>query len=105
MTIVQYGMLRAIKRDPYAVPQGLRITLILRCLTGFIGISAYYLAIQYTDLSKAAVLYWTNPMFTAVISYIWLKESLSLIDWGAILASFSGIIIIQNPLSRKAIAD
>ena len=104
MTIVQYGMMRGLKKDPYAVPQGLRMTLILRNITGFIGITGYYLAIQYTDLSKAAVLYWTNPMFTAVIAYIWLKETLTLIDWAAIFTSFAGIIIIQNPLSTAEVA-
>lgn len=63
------------------------------------------MAIQYTDLSKAAVLYWTNPMFTALISSIWLKEMLSLVDWAAIFVSFAGIIVIQNPLARQAIAS
>jgi drug/metabolite transporter (DMT)-like permease len=61
---------------------------------GFLGISGYYLAIKYTDLSKAAVLYWTNPMFTAAITYIWIKESLYLVDWIAIFVSFLGIISI-----------
>ena len=87
-------MMKILRKDPYAVPKGLRITLILRNITGFIGITGYYLAIQYTDLSKAAVLYWTNPMFTAVIAYIWLKETLTLIDWAAIFTSFAGIIVI-----------
>jgi drug/metabolite transporter (DMT)-like permease len=81
----------------------LRYTLILRNFSGFIGITGYYLAIQYTDLSKAAVLYWTNPMFTALISACWMRETISFIDWMAILASFAGIIIIQNPLARKTI--
>lgn len=51
------------------------------------------------------MLYWTNPMFTAVIAYIWLKETLTLIDWAAIFTSFAGIIVIQNPLSRAQIAE
>lgn len=100
MVAFNYIWMRALNRDPFAVPQGLRYTLILRNLAGFIGITGYYLAIQYTDLSKAAVLYWTNPMFTALISSIWLKEMLSLIDWAAIFISFAGIIVIQNPLAR-----
>jgi drug/metabolite transporter (DMT)-like permease len=43
-------------------------------------------------------------MFTAVIAYIWLKETLTLIDWAAIFTSFAGIIIIQNPLSTAEVA-
>ena len=62
--------------------------------------TGYYLALEYTDLSKATTLYWTNPVFTAVISYLWIHESLNFIDWLAIFISFFGIIVIQNPWSR-----
>jgi len=65
------------------------------------GITGYYLAIQYIDLSKAAVLYWTNPMMTAVIAYFWLHEAVSCVDWIAIGCSFTGIIFIQNPLAMN----
>ena len=103
MVIMNYVWMRAIHRDPFTVPRGLRITLILRNFTGFIGITGYYLAIQYTDLSKASVIYWTNPMFTALITACWLKEMIHFVDWLAILASFAGVIIIQNPLARQAL--
>jgi len=66
--------------------------------TGFCGITGYFLSIQLVDFSKAAVLYWTNPMITALISYFWLREAISFFDWVAILCSFTGIIIIQNPI-------
>ena len=106
MTIFfNYIWIRMIDRDPFQVPQGLRYTLILRSFTGFLGITGYYLALQYTDLSKASILYWTNPMFTAVISACFLKELISFVDWIAVLVSFAGIIVIQNPIARQAIAD
>ena len=92
--LVEYVMLKWSKKDQFNVPDGIRVTFVLRCITSFLGTLGYFMAIQFIDLSKASVLYWTNPMFTAVISYLWLKESLSLIDWGAILASFCGILII-----------
>lgn len=44
-------------------------------------------------------------MFTALISACWLKEMISFIDWVAIVISFAGIIVIQNPLARQAIAE
>ena len=103
--IVEYVMLKWSKKDQFKVPSGIRVTFVLRCITGFLGTLGYFIAIQFVELSRAAVLYWTNPMFTAVISYLWLKESLSLIDWGAILASFCGILIIQNPWSSNLVAQ
>ena len=71
--------------------------MILLGFTGFLGMSGFYLALQFTELSKATALYWTNPMFTAVIAYLWLKESLNFVDWIAIFTSFAGILVILNP--------
>jgi drug/metabolite transporter (DMT)-like permease len=78
----------------------MRSTLVLRSIFAFLGSTGFYLALQYTDLSKATALYWTNPMMTAVIAYLVINESLSFIDWIAILVSFGGIIVIQNPWSK-----
>lgn len=63
--------------------------------------TGYYLALEYTDLSKATALYWTNPVFTAVISYLWINETLNFVDWLAIFVSFFGILVIQNPWTEK----
>lgn len=94
LIVLYYGMLRSLRQDLFKVPEDLRISLIWLGFLGFMGITGYYLALQYIDLSKAAVLYWTNPMFTAVITYFWLRESISFIDWIAIGCSFAGIVLI-----------
>lgn len=78
----------------------MRSTLILRSIAAFLGSTGFYLALQYTDLSKATALYWTNPMMTAVIAYLVINESLSFLDWIAILVSFGGILVIQNPWAK-----
>jgi drug/metabolite transporter (DMT)-like permease len=75
----------------------MRATLVLRSIFGFLGTIGFYLAIQYTDLSKATTLYWTNPVFTAVIAYFMINEHLNFIDWLAIFTSFFGILVIENP--------
>lgn len=41
-------------------------------------------------------------MMTAVIAYFALNESLALIDWLAIIVSFAGILVIQNPWAHDA---
>jgi drug/metabolite transporter (DMT)-like permease len=65
----------------------------------------YYLALEFTDLSKATTLYWTNPVFTAVIAYFVINESLNFIDWVAIFVSFFGILVMKNPWSLAAMAE
>jgi len=94
MMAMNFGLFKVYKKDHMTVPTNMRSTLVLRAITGFFGMTGYYLALQYTDLSKATTLYWTNPVFTAVIAYFWIDESLNFIDWVAIFTSFGGILVI-----------
>ena len=87
-------MMKARNQDHFKVPPNLRITIILMGLMGFLGITSYYLSIQLIDFSKAAVLYWTNPMVTALITYFWLGEAINFVDWIAIACTFAGILFI-----------
>lgn len=95
--ILNLIMFKSYDRDHLLVRDDIRTTLILRSICAFLGATGFYLALQYTDLSKATVLFWTNPMMTAVLSYFVINEALSFIDWLAIAVSFGGILVIQNP--------
>lgn len=97
MGLFNFSLFKSAGRDHLLVRDDLRVTLIVRSVCAFLGATGFYLALQYTDLSKATALYWTNPMMTAVIAYFALNETLAFIDWLAILVSFAGILVIQNP--------
>jgi drug/metabolite transporter (DMT)-like permease len=101
MAIFNFSLFKSAGRDHLLVRDDLRVTLIVRSVCAFLGASGFFLALQYTDLSKATALYWTNPMMTAVIAYFALNESLACIDWLAIFVSFAGILVIQNPWARE----
>jgi drug/metabolite transporter (DMT)-like permease len=94
MGLLNLSLFKAYGKDHLLVRDDMRITLILRSIAAFLGVTGFYLALQYTDLSKASALYWTNPMMTAVLSYFVISESLNLIDWLAICVSFVGILVI-----------
>jgi drug/metabolite transporter (DMT)-like permease len=102
MGILNLFLFKYNNKDHLLVRDDMRTTLILRSICAFIGATGFYLALQYTDLSKATVLYWTNPMMTAILSYFWINEALSFIDWIAIFVSFAGILWIQNPWTKFA---
>lgn len=53
------------------------------------------------DLSKAAVLFWTNPMFTALFAYYFLGEKITPFDWAAITLMIIGIVVIENPFANN----
>ena len=106
MAILNFALFKAYSKDHLLVRDDMRTTLILRSVCAFLGVSGFYLALEYTDLSKATTLYWTNPMMTAVISYFVLNESLNFVDWLAIFVSFFGILVIENPQAwHEASAD
>lgn len=101
MVIMNLVSFKQTGKDHLLVRDDMRVTLIVRSVCAFLGVSGFYLALQYTDLSKATALYWTNPMMTAVIAYFALNESLNFIDWLSIIVSFAGILIIQNPWEHQ----
>jgi drug/metabolite transporter (DMT)-like permease len=102
MGILNLCLFKLNNKDHLLVRDDMRTTLVLRSICAFIGATGFYLALQYTDLSKATVLYWTNPMMTAMLSYFWINEALSFVDWLAIFVSFAGILVIQNPWEKFA---
>lgn len=74
MIVYEYFFIKGMGYDHMAVPKDLRVTVYLRALAGFGGLAGLYTSIKFTTLSKASVLFWTNPIFTAVYARIFLKE-------------------------------
>ena len=103
--LLNFVMFKAAKKDHLLVRDDMRGTLIIRSICAFIGLSGFYLALEYTDLSKATALYWTNPMMTALLASFWIDETLAFIDWLAIFVSFVGILIIENPWAHEVAAN
>jgi len=104
MGVFNFSLFKLYQKDHLDVPYNQRRVLVLRSVFAFFGMIGYYLALEYTDLAKATTLYWTNPVFTAVISYFVINEHLCFIDWVAIFVSFFGILVIENPWSLEALA-
>ena len=104
MGAFNFSLFKLYSKDHLDVPYNQRSVLMLRSVFAFLGMIGYYLALEYTDLAKATTLYWTNPVFTAVISYFAINEYLSFIDWVAIFVSFFGILVIENPWTLEELA-
>ena len=100
MATFDYIFMKIFSIDHMGIPKDLRLTVGMRAVVGFGGIAGYFTAIKLTSLSKASVLFFTNPIFTALNARLFLKESISYFDWLAILFSFFGIVLLQNPFGR-----
>ena len=62
-----------------------------------IGVSLLlmFLALRHQDASVVASVYQTAPVFVAIIAVIFLKESLTVLQWIAILLTVAGAVLIS----------
>jgi drug/metabolite transporter (DMT)-like permease len=68
------------------------------CLASVLGISIYHVALNYGEVTvqagAASLLIAAGPVFTALLSVIFLQERLTRTGWGGILLAFAGVALI-----------
>lgn len=94
MIVLQLFTMKYLKEDLYPIPKKVRFTYIVRCVIGMGGNLLYLLSLRFISVSKASVIAWTNPVFTAVMARYYLNERLSNYDWAAVYIAFFGILMI-----------
>lgn len=69
-------------------------------LSGFLGISTYHVALNFGEVTvqsaAASLLISAGPVFTALLSALFLRERLTRVGWGGILVAFSGVALIAT---------
>ncbi|XP_067285714.1 solute carrier family 35 member G1 isoform X2 [Pseudorasbora parva] len=78
-------------------PRGMRIYLFLR---GFLGSNAMillYYAVLQMPLADAMVIMFSNPVFTALLAWIFLKERCTIWDVIFTVFTLTGVILIARP--------
>jgi drug/metabolite transporter (DMT)-like permease len=83
--------------DPLNIPKHLRRFVLLRGIFGFLSAVTFILSIQYLSLSLAVSLFFTSPIFTAMLSYFLLEENLTKFDLLSILSAMIGVILLTEP--------
>ena len=83
-----------LKADIFPIPPAMRGAFFARCIFGFLNNSCFMLSLQYISLAKTSVLFWTAPIWTALLGNLYLKERLSVYDWAAGMFAFVGILLI-----------
>ena len=68
-------------------------------LAGFLGITAYHVALNFGEVSvdsgAAALIIASGPVFTALLSVIFLRERLTWAGWAGIAVAFTGVALIS----------
>ncbi|KIL58919.1 hypothetical protein M378DRAFT_287457 [Amanita muscaria Koide BX008] len=83
--------------DPVLGPKGVRLLLVCRGITGFVGLFGSYVSLQYLSLSDATVLTFLTPLCTAAAGAFLLNETFRLSQALAGAVSFVGVILIARP--------
>lgn len=68
--------------------------LLIRGVVGSIASTLNSYAISMINLTKAVILYYSNPIFTILFSWLLLKESVSKYDMISLIVSFVGVVLI-----------
>lgn len=67
-------------------------------LAGFLGISTYHVALNFGEVTvqagAASLLIAAGPVFTALLSALFLGERLTRLGWAGILTAFAGVALI-----------
>lgn len=92
--VVTYVMLRRLGVSLWGQRKGL---LLLRGFFGFLGLLCMFYAITKLPLADVTVIQYTNPVFTALLAAIFLKESLSRNNVAGLLISLSGVVLVAQP--------
>ena len=66
----------------------------MRSIIGVIAYISFVVAIPRLPLGLLSTIDKTGPMWAAIIGATFLKERLSLIEWGIMTCSFIGVILI-----------
>ncbi len=88
----------AILKKPMQHQGGKPLLLFFRGFMGFTALLAFFYNIAHIPLGEAMTYSKTSPIFTAIFSWLFLSEKLSLKGWGAVFIGFIGILFITQPV-------
>ncbi|KAG8892811.1 hypothetical protein FRB99_002422 [Tulasnella sp. 403] len=83
--------------DPFLGPKGVRRWLVLRGVSGFVGLFGLYYSVQYLSLSDCTTIGFLTPFVTAFLGKVLLKEPFGRKEGYAAIVSFLGVILIARP--------
>lgn len=54
-------------------------------------------SVKYLPVSTAGSIFFSMPIWTAILAFVFIGEKISVYDITSILAAFLGVLIINNP--------
>ncbi|MEX0746964.1 MAG: DMT family transporter, partial [Rhodothermales bacterium] len=92
--VISYVMVRRAGLSPWGRRKGL---LTIRGLVGFGGLLCFFYAIPRLPLADVTVMQFTNPIFTALLAALFLRERLTRTVLISIVLSMCGVTLVAQP--------
>ena len=73
------------------------LILLMRSIVGNIAVCGYYFGFVYLPIAEASLLFYSTPIFTIIIGYLFLRESCGLTEIISTILSVSGVFIVCYP--------
>lgn len=99
MMVFNYCFVRSHGVFVMDVPSKYRRIIVFRALVGFWGIQGMWGSVKYMPVSTAGCIFFTMPIWVAVIAFFFLKENLTKFDVFSLMMAFIGVIVINKPWS------
>lgn len=84
-------------KDKFIHPWSKSKFLLLRGVSGVTGMALSIYAVKHMPLADQRVIFYTSPVYTAILGRVFLKESVSKFDAVAILSTIGGVVLIARP--------
>lgn len=68
-----------------------------RAVLNVLSAACFYLSLTMLPLAEATAIAFSAPLFVTIISVMFLKEKVSARGWLALLAGFSGVLLVVRP--------
>lgn len=98
--IASFGLLREVRtngKESISIPKGALLFIILRALTGSIGVFGNFYAIDRIVLSDASILQKMAPFATLIFSFLLLGEKIKPWPLTFIIVAFAGALLVIKP--------
>jgi len=79
--------------------------LLLRGLTGTTALVMYFYTLQHMPLASAVTIQFLSPIFTIIISSLFLKERATPIQWLFFLIAFAGVVMVKGFDARVTVPE
>ena len=90
-------------KTPFHIGRGNLKYLIIRSLSGGLGMVCNFYAVDHLAISDASILNKLSPFFAMIFSIWVLKEKTSKYEWGAIFLAFTGALFVVKPSFNREV--